>query len=49
MATINIVSTDPESQGPFVVVEEENFDAETMTEYVEEGESPKRGRKPKAE
>jgi hypothetical protein len=41
MGTIRIKSTHPETQGEFVVIEENDFDADTM-EYFEASDAPKR-------
>lgn len=41
MAIMKIKSTHPESQGLFVEIEADNFNADTMEEYVEGDESGK--------
>lgn len=44
---MKIKSTHPESQGPFVIIEDDDFNAEIHVPYAEQGEQAKRGRKPK--
>ncbi len=33
VATVNVVASDPETQGPFVVINEDDFDAEVHQLY----------------
>lgn len=44
---MKIKSTHPESQGPFVVINDEDFDPKTMTEYSEQAQAaPQAEQKP---
>ena len=39
---MKIKSTHPETQGDFVEINDEDFNPETMTEYVEGAEKPRK-------
>ncbi len=42
---MKIKSTHPESQGDFVIIDDEDFDPEKHEKYEQEEEKPRKGRK----
>lgn len=47
VATLRVVSTDPASQGPFVLINSEDFNEAVHTLYVESSEPAEQTQEPK--